>query len=686
MPGFLAPAFFLGLLAMAVPVLVHLTHRESRETMAFPSLMFLRRVPFRTVRRQRLRHLALLALRCLALALLTAAFARPFVERGPHALTPEAGARERVILLDRSLSMGYRDRWARALAAAHDAVAGLGAADRASLLLFAEDAELVVPSASESARVGEALDEARRGYGVTRFAPAIKRAAERLEASRLPRKEAVLITDFQRSGWEGKGEARLPAGVALTWVDLSAADAANAAVTDVAFQREYVAGRETVSASARVIHRGPEAAPGRIVALEVEGRVMEEKKVDLPASGAATVSFSAVPLPTRPVRGVVRAALDDLAEDDAFHFVLKPGAEVPVLVLESVGGSALFLARALGIGANPRFRAEVRRDLPGGAELGRRRVVVLDGGAPRGSMAPLRRFVEEGGGLVVALGGTASSGGRTDEGAGLVPGRVGAVVERGFDPGGRLSFLDHAHAIFEPFAAPRSGDFSSARFVRYRRFDPAADAAVLARFDDGAPALVERKQGRGRVLVWTSSFDTRFGDLPLKPIFLPFVHTLVRHAAGLGGGRPWSLVGESVEVDDGEDAERIVAAPSGRRIRLPAGERFLRVEEPGFYEVRGRRGSSDPGLIAVNVNTEESNLAPIDPEELSAALTTPGSPRTGSAGRETLQERERRQAVWWYVLLGAVVLLLAEGALSNRLSRASLGEEGGRGAGATQVG
>src|SRR5215212_6163911 len=77
--AFLAPWFLAGLALLAVPIAVHLSNRERKQPVAFPSLMFLRQVPHRSVRRRRLRHLALFALRCLAVVLLVAAFARPFV-------------------------------------------------------------------------------------------------------------------------------------------------------------------------------------------------------------------------------------------------------------------------------------------------------------------------------------------------------------------------------------------------------------------------------------------------------------------------------------------------------------------------------------------------------------------------------------------------------------------------------
>src|SRR5262245_47610401 len=105
--NFLAPAFLAALAAISVPIIIHLIHRERKTVVEFPSLMFLQRIPYKSVRRQKLRHILLLMLRCLALALVVAAFARPFFERRHAATLATGGAREVVVLLDRSSSMGY---------------------------------------------------------------------------------------------------------------------------------------------------------------------------------------------------------------------------------------------------------------------------------------------------------------------------------------------------------------------------------------------------------------------------------------------------------------------------------------------------------------------------------------------------------------------------------------------------
>ena len=54
--NFLAPAFLAGIAAIAIPVIIHLINRERKVVVEFPSLMFLQRIPYRSVRRQKIRH------------------------------------------------------------------------------------------------------------------------------------------------------------------------------------------------------------------------------------------------------------------------------------------------------------------------------------------------------------------------------------------------------------------------------------------------------------------------------------------------------------------------------------------------------------------------------------------------------------------------------------------------------
>src|SRR5512143_223705 len=689
--NFLAPAFLAGLAAIAVPVIIHLIHRERRVVIEFPSLMFLQRIPYRSVRRQKIRHLLLLLLRCIALALLVAAFARPFFERR-RAGVSTTGAREVVVLLDRSSSMGDANRWGKAKGAARKVVAALSAGDRATLVLFAGDAAVASEPMATPDRIIAAINAAKLSAEGTRYGGALKLASQIVAASTLPRREVVLISDFQKIGWANHNEIVFPQGTTVTPVDLGGGASSDVAVSQVTTDRDSTPERDRVTVAARLINTG--AATTTVAAtLSIGGRDAQTQRVTLPTSGVQQVAFTPIAVPSGTTKGVVHITPDSLAQDDVLNFTIAPDEAVPVLIVEPAApreNQSLFLSRALAIGDRPSFRIDVKavgaltpRDFDG------RALVVLDEVTPpTGPVgARLRALIDGGGGVIVAPGGS-----RTEtwpvEWRSLLP-TVGQVVDRTDDAGGTLSSLDYAHPIFEIFNAPRSGDFSTARFYRYRALTPQPGMAVLARFDDGSPALVERLVGRGKLLTWASKFDKYWTNLPLQTVFLPFVHQLGKHAGRYADPRPWFTAGDVLDLSrHGEltapflsgraadsTTELVLDAPSGARERVTAtgANHMITLRDQGFYELRGRDtpvGSGRP--IAVNVDPTESDLSHLDPQDVVVAVTAVnGQQQIGSdVNAATPQDQERRQKGWWYRFLGALLLMGVETMLSNRLSKA----------------
>jgi hypothetical protein len=674
--SFLVPAFLAGLLALAVPVIIHLTRRQTKQPLGFPSLMFVRQIPDRTVRKRHLHRWPLFLLRCAALALLVLAFARPFLQSrdATAATTISRGAREVVILLDRSYSMGYGDRWTRAQRAAEEAIADLGANDRASVVLFDAQAE-GSRATMDHALLRATVRDAEPGPRITRYAPALRQAQRILSASTLPRREVVLISDFQRSGLAADGAeiggVRLPAGTRVTPVSVADAKWTNGSVASVDINRTPSAGRERVTVTARLTGPASGAGSERRVMLEIDGREMETRTISTRPAGSASVTFNPFILPEgHTVRGAVRSGGDPLAVDDAFYFALAPDPRIPVLIINGPAagaGSSFFLQHALDVGEEPGFRTIVRSEFRP-SDLASRPVVILNQTPfPDGEIGKrLQSFVEDGGGVVQLLGDT-RSGGWTD----VLPG-VGSSVDRTAQGGTTLGYVDLGHPVFEPFSTPRSGDFTAAHVYRYRPIAAQRDQRVLARFGDGATALAEQRVGRGRVLTWASTLDTRWNDLALQPVFLPFVHQLLKYSAGYAAnpssltvGDPWDPASARVP-----ESFSLALAPTGERLTLD-GSAPLTVAEPGFYEMRERGSGARGPTLAVNVDRVEGSLEPFAPDELVRALAL--SPATGTpvaGGDIPIAERERAQSAWWYLVVLAFLLLAAETVLSNRAPRA----------------
>src|SRR3954447_10172352 len=447
--SFLTPLFLAGLGAIAIPVLIHLIQREKKRVIEFPSLMFVRRIPYQSVRRRRIRHWALLLMRAAAIALIVAAFARPFTRQGNLAAASGGGAREIVILLDQSASMGYGDHWTRAKDAARTVVRGLGSDDRATLVLFNKNAEENMRATADRTRLESAINAARVGSGATRYGPALKLAESILARSPIKRRDVVLISDFQRSGWTGSEEVRFPEGITISTVSVASPGTTNLAVPSVAFARASFSGQERLTVTAGLSNKGDEAMKDVPVTLTIDGHEIQTEKATVPAHASGSVSFTQFTLSTPNVRGLVRAGTDPMPADNTFNFVLAPSEPVSLIVVDSGDrdASSLFLSKALSIGTTPVFKVDVTsasRLMP--AALDKQSVVILNDTMfpPAAGGGLLKKFLERGGGLLVVSGERAT----WPQGeAALLPGRFGATVDRTSGRSGSLGYLDYSHPV-----------------------------------------------------------------------------------------------------------------------------------------------------------------------------------------------------------------------------------------------
>jgi hypothetical protein len=674
---FIAPLFLVALAGLAIPVLLHLTQREKKQIIHFPSLMFVRRIPYQSVRRRKIHNWLLLFVRMAALAILIAAFARPFFDRPDAPVVPGAGAREVVVLLDASYSMGVGDRWSRAQASAREEIAKLGSADRVSVVLFASRAEILMRSSGERGSVLAAVDTAKPGVGATRYAPALKVAGGILAESTLPRREVVLVSDFQRGGWRGEEGSRLPAGVLLTPLPVGDVPAgANVSVTAVSLARSRFAAQERVAVTAGLVNRSERAVNGGMVALEVGGIPVASRPLSIEPGGTASVTFEPFTISGAYQRGTVRLPDDALAADNTFNFVVSPVAPIAVTLVDRGADAArLHVSQALAIGDAPRFEVVSRQaESVSDEDLRKSDVVVLHDAAVTSALARrLARYVEEGGGVFVATGPRSSWPADVD----LLPASIGPPIDRTRGDVARVGGIEYAHPVFEAFRAPRSGDFTAVPVYGYRRLTALPEAQVIARFDAGAPAVLERRVGNGRVLMWGSTLDLSWNDLPKRSVYLPFVHSVVRHLAAYAEPRPWATVGEVLDAEQADPqakgANLTVLTPSGRRVGFnDEGSEVLELAEQGFYELRGDTNQV-AGVVASNVDPSEADLTTIDPKEILTAVA--GDPSgTAEAQRArtplTPEAKERNQRLWWYLLIAGVLVLGGETLLANRMSGA----------------
>jgi hypothetical protein len=671
---FLVPAFLVGLAALAVPVLLHLRHRDREAPQRFPSLMFLERLPIRTADRRRITDWPLLLLRALALLLLVLAFARPFmaVRRGA---TGSRAARTVVVLLDRSQSMSHRDVWPAALDSVRRVLNALSPGDRAALVLFDDEAEIAQPLTEDRAALLVALGKARPGAGGTRYAAGLRAARQAAGDDGGEPVEVVVVSDLQRSGASGVAGVGLPARFAIRGVSVTPRDRGNARIAVAEARRAQQGGREIVSIRGRVQALGA-AMPRRVSAmLRLNGRPSGTVMVDVPANGEAPVTFDPVPLPAGLVRGEITIDPDALAGDDTAYFTLSSDDALRVLLVmgDEVGtDESMYLERALAVAGAPLVRMQrVRAGDLGARMLDSAALVMLwDAPAPDGGAGDaLTAWVRRGGGLAVIAGRRLSA---RASGTSLLPASIAGRADRAGEHGGSLGDVRLDHPLLAPFRDAPSA-LHAPRFLRYARLEPAARAEAIARFDDGSAAIVERREGTGRVVMVAAPLDARAGDFPLQPAYLPFVRRLVVYTAGRDAMPLARVTGESWLLP-GAVREPVVASPDGSILRPARDARgaSLPLRQAGVYALHDGSVRGVPlRLIAVNAPAAESDLSPMAPAELLAGTMRDSASSTAATSPPAPDTAERRQGFWRLLLAALAALLVAEMIVANRGWRGS---------------
>ena len=671
---FLAPWFLLGLFAALIPVAIHLIRREKPPKLLFSTVRFLKQTSRKLVLFQQLKQLLLLALRTGLIALLVFAFARPLINLSVARLL-DADPQSAVLLFDVSMSMRYGEVFENARSGALEWLGGLDAGDEVALVAFDDGVGLVREFNTDLDSVAALLREIEPGWGATNFMPALRLANEMLESARFGNRALTLVSDFQQTGVAGLEEGfKLGPGIRFGGIDAGVPESVNLALTDVRSPEQLREDELEQRILARVRSSGTLFRGGAEVSLFINDELRDRQSVTLDDRSERVVAFDAGFPDAGSHIGRIELAGDDFTADNAWHFTVDVLPGIRILLVNGEASAQWFddeghwFSLAVGGGGESPFRLETLEPAAlDAAALARSDVAVLlnVGDLSDSQAAELADYVRAGGAALIAPGDRIDPARFNRQFAGISPALLAPPDSAGTDDYLVIADFDRRHPVF------RSLDTDwSARFQGAWGLAPGEGAEVLMQFDNAMPALVEREFGEGRVLLFASSLDLEWNNLPLQGLFLPFVHETLRHLVQGEAERRSYQVGERFSVDvNASGAVAGVRGPGGETLAL-AGDNFIvEAARPGLIraEVDGLERN-----FAVNVAAGESNLERVAVATLTDSIINPETDIVRSREvqmAELVEELERPQRIWWWILLFAMVLLLAELVLANRTYR-----------------
>ncbi|MDE3197301.1 MAG: hypothetical protein KGN84_13205, partial [Acidobacteriota bacterium] len=290
----------------------------------------------------------------------------------------------------------------------------------------------------------------------------------------------------------------------------------------------------------------------------------------------------------------------------------------------------------------------------------------------------LESYVKGGGEILVALGRNA------------VPGRKVAVS------GVLITALHTINTANEPIQTVAQFDKSYPSFSGAQNWDSveiyqyatleappdSPDTRVAARLANGLPLLVDKKVGEGHVLIFASAFDNLANNLPLQPVWLPFLEQTTHEMGGVGSGRGTYKVGSYVDLRTVKEKNvpvTIIGPGDKRLLSLAESAKATTFQFPseGFFDIRRDNGREE--LAAVNPDRRESDFAvlPADTVNLWKNTGVASTSEVGAnpGGKTVVNQRDENAELWWWMLALLAVLAVAESVLGNRHMVAGAGKE-----------
>lgn len=692
--GFLAPLMLLGLAAISVPIAIHLIGRRRAKVVRFAALEFLLATKRRTARRFALRERLLLAVRILLCAMLPLAIAKPFAScqrRGPAVVR---GPQAAVLIVDDSFAAAYtvggRPWITRAVEEAHRILRQLGPEAEVAILRASEGADQSSELTRDHLRLHDqlkAIGPRARPADTTR---ALRRAAQLLASSNHRNKTVFLLSLLADTGLTGAATAWDDKGPAIQRIDLrGGAELPNRAITRLSVDPDPATGPRGIAITVEVGNFSSAAASGLEIAIALDGAVVARGSLDVPPREKRSKRFLAT-LASGERVGTITASIprDLLPLDDVRYAQAYVRDDVRVLLINGDPRTTrhddelFYVEAALRPGDRGDSGNAVRTvtaDELAAVELADFDVVVLANVAalPELVVAKLAAWIRKGGGLFLAPGERVDAAAYDRTMLPLLPQGLrdpidttwGAAAAEKASRALHLVKWQADHPIFSAFGKD-APELAEASFYKISLLGPTTDTAdrkVLARFTNGAAALVEASLGSGRILLYTSTLDRDWNDLPIHAGFLPLMQQAMRHLARQHqqGGPREHLVGTSVALPSADLTKLEVRGPAGNlsydgdRIAGKTQVRFARTDEPGTYRVFGTDATGATGArseltFAVNLDPRGSDLAPAADSAL---------PPSGRAEAQKAQKGERRVELWHAVAGLLLLLLLIEGLL-----------------------
>ena len=677
--SFLFPSFLWGLLAVSVPIAIHIFNFRRTKRVYFTNVAFLKAVETQTRSVRKIKHWLVLIARSLAIVCLVLAFAQPFLPGKNETAVDRKGITS--LYLDNSYSMQNEANSKRYLD-----IATTKLNDLLSLFKNASSLQLVTndfSSQEQGLYPAEKIRDRFTTIGLSHTPRTLEQVYKRQENlvskhQRAGKNQFFWFSDFQKSTSGDLAKLKTDTINQLFLVPVQAVAEKNVFVDSVWLNTPFIRELQNNILFVKVSNSGSEEAKKMVLKLNLDNTQSSTASVNVPANGSAIAKFNFNLKGKGYKQG--RITFDDfpVTFDNDYYFVLNASPLIRILHIYGQKYEGNYINNVYANDSLFALQSYAAQNVDPGL-IKNSDMVVLEGvEQTTGTLAQeIQDFVRKGGSLTVIPPSLPNANSYTS-------------LLQSFGINGLISEKNSIKEL-TPIAAPnRSNPFFSDVFEESVRQEinlnlPSASPAwtwtnagqPLLSLRSGQPYLNQISAGKGKIYLFAASLNPEFGSMAQHAIFVPIMYKMAalsvraQRTAFTFDENPIALTVNNEKLNTvyklrRNKTELIPAQKTvGNQLLLeiPQGDQLGNGLEAGYFELV--KEDKVEQLIALNHNNAESKLDYYSPKELRNIFSGRKNIQVfdkidDDAFAQEFQQQNFGTSLWKYFLYAALFFLLVE--------------------------
>ncbi len=330
---FVNPLYLFGLLAIAIPILIHLFNFRRFRRVYFTNVRFLQELKQQTQKQSQLRHLLILAMRILAIAALVMAFAQPYIPFSEKQ-SKIASRNEVSIFVDNSFSMEANGTNGTLLDESKEKAREIASAYKSTNLfqLLTCDFEGRHQRLVTRDEFLTMLEEVKTSPSVHSFSEIVRRQYDLLKNQNSARRTSYIISDFQKSSYSSV-DFQPDSSINTYLVPLKSSSQANLYIDSCWFDQPTQQPGKTLLLRARAWNKSENDLEKIPLKLFINNQQKSVASIDIKAGMSTTVELPFTVYQAGPQQGMLQVTDYPITYDDKFYFSFDVLSSINVLAI-----------------------------------------------------------------------------------------------------------------------------------------------------------------------------------------------------------------------------------------------------------------------------------------------------------------------------------------------------------------